>query len=141
MERKSITYKIGESEYIFSERNREDVCLSSLQERVRAQKFKFIQDNVKDGDHQLALLMDEMKKFYSGREIVLYVFSNQDEMYKAAYDSFKLKQPNISFEDFKKKIPEKEIMNIVELVNKLETPEEEDKKKAESESVKKSRKR
>ncbi len=133
MERKSISYKIGETEYIFSERNREDVSLSSLQEKVRAQKFKFIQENVKDSDQQLALLMDEMKKFYSSREIVLYVFSNQDEMYKAAYDSFKLKQTNIPFEEFKKKIPSGELIKIIELINQLEASETEDKKKVESE--------
>jgi hypothetical protein len=139
MERKSITIKVGESEYIFSERNREDVCFSALQERIRARKFKFIQENVKDSENQLALLMDEMKKFYNKNEIALYIFSDTEELYKSAYDSFKLRQPIISFEEFKKKISEKEIMNIVELINKLEAPEE-DKKKAESESVKKSRK-
>lgn len=140
MERKSITIKVGESEYIFSERNREDVCLSALQERIRAKKFKFIQENVKDSENQLALLMDEMNKFYSKKEIALYIFSDTEELYKSAFDSFKLGQPMISFEDFKKKIPGKDLMNIVELINKLEAPEE-DKKKVESESVKKSRKR
>ena len=130
MQRRKIQIKLGEKEYTFSERNKEDVDFNALQDKVRAQKFKFIQENVRDVDNQVALLTLEMRQIYTPEELGQYVFGNKGEQLKMIYDSFKIENPNIKFEEFQQMISAEEINKIACLVNELESDvEATDKKK------------
>lgn len=130
MHRKIINIKIGEKEFTFSERNKEDVDFNALQDKLRAQKFKFIQENVKDAETQIALLSMEMKKVYSAQEIGVFFFSNREEKLKMIFDSFKIANPDVKFEDLKKIIPDADVDRITKIINELESEEVTDKKKA-----------
>lgn len=120
MERKTIKIKITGGEFIFSERNKKDVDYSSLHKRLMEQRFKFIQQTVIEPDLQTAMLMSEIEKVYTPQQISIYIYSNKEEQLKMCYDSFKIAQPEITFEEFQKLISEDELSNIANLINVLE---------------------
>lgn len=125
MDRKSFVYKLADGhEYIFTERNREDINYIHFQNQVRAERFRFINDNTKDDTDRLALLRLEMDKIYSDVEVGLYLMSNPDELVKLVYASFKISNPQIPFESFKSLVNEKIIRELNELIADLEKPEE-----------------
>jgi hypothetical protein len=128
MKRREFVLKIGDKNYIFSERNREDSAYSSLQEKVKQQKFRFIQENIKESDDRLALMMAEMDKIYSSGEITLFIAGSMEEQQRICYDSFKIKN-DMSFDDFKKLMPERELKGTVEMIYKIESEEHADVKK------------
>jgi hypothetical protein len=128
MKRREFVLKISDKNYIFSERNREDSAYSNLQEKVKQQKFRFIQENIKESDDRLALMMAEMDKIYTSTEITLYVAGNREEQTRICYDSFKIKN-DLTFEQFKDLMPERELKNTVEMIYKLESEDEGDLKK------------
>lgn len=118
MKRKTINIKLNEQDFLFSERNREDVDMFAIQEKIRKKKIEFIQNNVNE-ENQLPLLIAEMDKFYKDRDIIQYLASDPEEKFKAGYNSFKLGNPQISFEQFKDLAKDK-IDEILKLVTKLE---------------------
>lgn len=120
MKRREFVLRISDKNYIFSERNREDSAYYALQEKVKQKKFRFIQDNIKESDDRLALMMAEMDKIYSPAEISMFIFSDKEEQFRIAYDSFKIKN-DITFEEFCKLMPERELKATVEMVFKLES--------------------
>jgi len=124
VERKEIKVKLADGkEYLFSERNKEDVDYSVLQDKVRATRFKFLQENIPNEERLLTLLMFESKRVYSESEIRLFLFSNNDELRRFAYDSFKVKNNSIPFEDFKKLLPVEDVPKVIKIINLLETDE------------------
>jgi hypothetical protein len=125
MQRKTFSYELLDGkEYTFSERNREDVNFLHYQNLIRASRIKFISDNVQDDMDRFALLRLEMDKVYSDVEVGIYIMSNPEEVAKLVYASFKIANPGISFEDFKKLVDEKMIKELNELISELERPEE-----------------
>ncbi len=122
--RKTFVYKLLDNkEYEFSERNREDLNFFVFQNQIRAERCRFIYENIKDETDRLALLRLEMEKIYSDVEVGLYIMSNYDEQVKLVYASFKIKN-NLSFDEFKKLVDEKIIKELSELIRTIEKPEE-----------------
>jgi len=131
IKRKEIAVTLGGKPYIFSERNKSDMDFAALQEAVRAQKFSFIQKNVNDADDRLALMMAEMQKIYNNFEIGIYISGNIYETYRQVYNSFKIKNPDITLETFKTICPEAELKTVVEIITNLESTEPGNKQKSE----------
>lgn len=122
MERKTINIKLDDGkEYIFSERNDEDNNYFALQRKTRRAKLRQIQEDVIDKDNQLAMLMREQERSaYSQNDLMEYLFSDVDEMYQMAYDSFKIENSNVTLDEFKKLCSEKKLRDIMKLINELE---------------------
>lgn len=125
MVRKTFTYTLLDGkEYVFSERNREDINFIYFQNQIRAERCKFIRENILDDTDRLALLRLEMDRIYTDIEVGYYIMSNLEELQKLIYSSFKIKNPQISFDDFKKLVDDKIIRELNELIIDLEKPEE-----------------
>ena len=123
MNRKTVVIKLKDgNSYKFSERNREDVDYLRYQDKVRAHRINFIQDNIKNTDSQLALIMVEMNKIYSEQDVNMFIVSNKDEIKSLAFDSFKIYNPLISFEQFCELLPDN-LEGIIQIISKLEEDE------------------
>lgn len=129
MQRRDINLTLNGKNYKFSERNLEDSSYAALLSKIRQHRFKFIQENVTDQEDRLAMLMAEMDKVYSNMDVGVYISGSIDEQYKIAYDSFKINNPAILFDEFVKLIPSGELKGIVELIYKLEREDSSEKKK------------
>jgi DNA-binding transcriptional MerR regulator len=122
MARKSFSAKLSDGNYYkFSERNREDNNLLSYQERLREFKIKQIQELIKDKETQQMLLMQQINRNYSPMEVSAYIFSNPAEIRKCCYDSFKINNPGICFNDFCKLL-EENAETIYMRIDDLENP-------------------
>ena len=121
--RRTIPVTLKGKEYTFSERNKDDMDFFSMQEKVRKKRFKFIQENVADPDTQTALLMTEINKIYSNSEIGIFISSDRDELKKICFDSFKIENPDVKFEQFLKLLDEGQEQTISKLIFELETEE------------------
>lgn len=124
MNRKTITIKLKEQDYIFSERNNEDVDIFSIQEKIRKKKIAFIQENVNE-DNQLPMLIAEMDKFYKDKDIIQYLANDPEEKFKAGFNSFKIVNVGVSFDQFKELAKDK-IDEILKLIAKLEGENDKD---------------
>lgn len=132
IKRREIEIKLADGKkYIFSERNKNDMDFAALQEKVRKAQVNFIQDNIKNGDNQLALLMAEMNKVYSDEQVNLFIYSCPDEIKNILFDSFKIKN-DLPIEKFKELIPDEKAREFSDLLLALEsdgTPAKGSKKK------------
>lgn len=125
MDRKTFVHKLLDNkEYVFSERNREDINFIYFQNQIRAERCRFINNNITDDTDRLALLRLEMDKIYSDVEIGLFIMGNPEELLKLVYSSFKVKNPQIPFDEFKKLVDDKLVRELNELIVDLEKPEE-----------------
>jgi len=125
MERKTFSFKLLDGkEYKFAERNREDIDFGYFQNRLRSERFKFIQENVIDETDRLALLRLEVDKIYSDQEIGIFILSNLQEQLKLVYASFKVMQPEIPFDEFSKLVNQNLVNELTKLISDLEKPEE-----------------
>lgn len=121
LDRKTIKLILGDGKsYTFSERYKIDSDYYAIQERLRESKINFIQNNIKDKDDRLALLISQINKVYTPTEIAIYVATNYEEQYKACFNSFKILNEKISFDEFKKLIPISELSRITQVINELE---------------------
>lgn len=73
------------------------------------------------------MMLAEMRRIYTGAEISVYVSSDPTEIKKLAFDSFKIANPNIKFEEFEKICTLEDARKSLALINELE--ENESKKK------------
>lgn len=122
--RRSFVYKLLDGkEYEFTERNREDINFMYYQNRLRADRCRFINENITDETDRLALLRLEMEKIYNDVEVGLFIMSSYDEQLKLIYASFKVKN-NISFEEFKNLVDEKIVKDLTELIRDIEKTDE-----------------
>lgn len=131
LKRKTIKIKLNDGKfYVFSERNKIDNDYYAIQERLREFKIDFIQNKIKDKDNQLALLIAQMNRIYTTEEIAAYVASNKNEQRLACYNSFKIENKKISFEDFNNKLlSDDDVLNTARLIIELEKTEDSKKKK------------
>jgi hypothetical protein len=143
--RKEFPYKLTDGkEYIFSERNKEDVDIYAIRERFRKHNFRFIQENVTNPDDRLSLLMHESHKDYQmphkdeltgvtlPGDLGYYMSFDPEEQKYSLYDSFKIKNPDVKFDEFVKILPEDDMKGMIKLLNeieKVEPPKAEVKKK------------
>lgn len=122
--RKTFVYRLLDGkEYEFSERNREDLNYLVYQNQLRAERCRFIYDNIKDETDRLALLRLEMEKIYNDVEVGMFILGNYEEQLKLIYASFKVKN-NLSFDEFRKLVDEKMVRELGELIRDIERPEE-----------------
>ena len=128
MKRKSIDIEYGDKALTLSERNKEDADFSALQEKCRAYKFKFIQENIVDEDNKLSMMLAEMRHVYTGMEIGQYIFSSEEEQYKIVWDSAKIENPNLTLDEVKEIVPKEELKKLMRIITGLETPEDDKKK-------------
>ena len=122
MDRKTFEIELLDNKkYIFAERNREDVSFNHLQNKIRAIRTAFIEENIKIPDNQLPLLMQEMAKVYSITELNAYLETNVDELARGVvYPSFKINNAQIEFEKFQKLVDEPLTRKLKELIYELE---------------------
>jgi hypothetical protein len=112
------------NEYVFTERNREDVDYAHLQDAVREHRMKQLHKNFnEDTDLLLSLLLAEQQRVYGDVEIGIYIFSNKPELQKICFDSFKIANPGIKLEQFIPMIPHEGVDIIFEQIKILESPE------------------
>lgn len=125
MKRETFQYKLKDGkEYTFSERNKEDVDYSYLYGKIRAYHFKFLQENVTSEEIMLPLLMQEMNKVYSGYEISEYLAMHPEHYQETVYNSFKIANPEVSIDDFKKICDEGTAKLLLEMISKIEIKQE-----------------
>jgi hypothetical protein len=125
MKRKSFKLQLLDGkEYIFSERNMEDLNLAYLQDKIRADKVKFIQENIKNEDLQMPLLMQEMRAMYGAEEMAAYISSHKEEQTIMVYNSFKIENPEVSIEVFKPLVNEPLVQKLEKLIQELEKDED-----------------
>lgn len=121
MERKSFEYiskKTGAA-YKFAERNRADVSFSKIQNKLRGERIKFIQEHIPNEENQRVLLTMEMNKVYNFNELEQYAADNFDEAKQACYDSFKINNKE-TFEKFGELFDENEFYDLRNLIIELE---------------------
>ena len=114
--RRNIPVKLNDGkEYLFSERNKEDSDFAALQDRVRKHNMRLIQDSVTDPEERLTLLAAEMRREYSIQMVLTHIMSDTRELLRIAYDSFKIENKGIDFNDFKELFP----IDHIELMGKM----------------------
>lgn len=124
MERRNFSFRlIDGKDYLFSERNIEDISIEGLQEKIRAKKTKFINQNVPDRDDRFGLLMNEMQTVYNQQQVNLFLSEDFQIQKELVYSSFKVKNPEISFSDFEKLVDAGTIRQLQKLINEIETIE------------------
>lgn len=124
MERKEFSFQLNDGKnYIFSERNIQDISIEGLQEKLRAKRTKFINQNVPDREDRFGLLMNEMQAIYNQQQINIFLSEDYAVQKELIYSSFKIKNPEISFPDFEKLVDVGSIRHLLKLVNELETIE------------------
>lgn len=124
MSRKTIALLLADSkEYVFSERNKSDVDYAHLQDAVREHRMKQLHKTFGDDmDLLLSLLLAEQQRVYSDTEIGIYVFSNKTELQRICYDSWKIANPGVRFEQFLPLLPD-DIEVTIEQIKILESAE------------------
>lgn len=124
MERKTATMVLNDGrEYVFSERNREDVNLTSLQNKYRASRIKQIKEihsAKEDLELRDALIFQEWGRMYAESEVWKYVVDDADEKLKLVYASFKINNPAIDLDSFKKLVDNRLVDKLLIAINKLE---------------------
>jgi hypothetical protein len=132
MRRREIGVKLNDGKsYQFSERNRSDSNYGELQERIRKYKVAFIQENIRDKEDRLSMLLAEIGRVYSAPQVAVFVNGNYDEKLRIVYDSFKVRNEGISFEEFRGLMKGVDLEEVKELITGLEEEDEagEEKKK------------
>jgi hypothetical protein len=119
--RRSIPVKLLDGkEYLFSERNKEDSDFAALQDRVRKHNMRLIQDSVTVPEERLTLLAAEMRREYSIQMVLTHIMSSTGELLRVAFDSFKIENPGISFEEFHDIFPADDVEILSNLIIQLE---------------------
>ncbi|OGU58309.1 MAG: hypothetical protein A2V66_03720 [Ignavibacteria bacterium RBG_13_36_8] len=121
MDRKTISLKLADGkEYVFSERDKCDSDYFYYQDRVRKHKTDFVAANIKDQDERLVLFTQIINHNYTNRDVEFYINSQPDELKLICYNSFKIANPEVSYEEFLKILPEGFEKELSRLVTELE---------------------
>ena len=127
MDRKTATYPLlNGKDYTFSERNREDINYTLLQNRYRAARIKEIKTIISDpADIELrdGLIFNEFSKAYVSDEVFRYIEDDPEMKLELVYASFKIKNPEITLADFKKLVDDAIIQKLLKAINELEQEE------------------
>lgn len=122
MERRTAIFFLADGkEYTFSERNREDINYTELQNKYRASRIRFIQQVHKNNEALMeALIFREWDRLYVNEEVWAYINDDLEEKARLVYASFKIANPAINFESFKKLVNDELISKLSKEISKLE---------------------
>lgn len=124
MDRKTATYPLLDGkDYIFSERNREDINYTLMQNRYRAARIKEIKSIITDpADIELrdGLIFNEFSKAYDSNEVFRYIEDDPEMKLNLVYSSFKIKNQGVTIEDFRKLVNDSVIQKLLKAINELE---------------------
>lgn len=119
--RRNIPVKLLDGkEYLFSERNKEDSDFEALQDKLRKHTLRLIQESVTNPEERLILLAHELRHEYSIESVITHLMSSTDALLSIAFDSFKIANPGIGFEEFKKIFPMDDLKVLSDLIFQLE---------------------
>ena len=119
--RRTIPVKLLDGkEYLFSERNKEDSDFAALQDRLRKHNLKLIQDSVTDPEERLVLLAAEMRREYALETVITHIMSSTEHLLQIVFDSFKIANPGIGFNEFRNIYPDNDVKMMGELIIQLE---------------------
>jgi len=124
MDRKTAIYPLLDGkDYTFSERNREDVNYTSLQNKYREHRIKELKRLFPDPiDLELrdSLIYNEFGKMYIKEEVFAFVEDDADSRLNLVYSSFKVKNPQISLEQFKLLVDDAMVVKLLKCIIELE---------------------
>lgn len=127
MDRKTATYPLLNGKpYTFSERNREDINFTLLQNRFRESRIKEIMRVMSDPavvDLRDGLIFNEFSKAYHSDEVFRYVEDDPEMKLNLVYASFKIKNPDVTIEQFKTLVDDAIIQKLLKGINELEQEE------------------
>lgn len=130
MKTRTVDIRLADGKfYVFSERFREDIDFSSVTSDLRKLNLKLIQETIADKDERLVLMLAEMKRTYTAEDIGFQILNRTELLQKMSYDSFKIANSGITFEDYLELLPKGELRNICQLINEIEADEPEKKKR------------
>ena len=124
MDRKTAPYPLKDNKtYIFSERNREDVNYTALQNKYREHRINELRrlfPNPIDLELRDGLIYNEFGKMYVQSEVLAFVEDDAESRLHLVYSSFKVKNPQISLEQFKTLVDDTLIVKLLKCIIELE---------------------
>jgi len=121
MEVKSFFYELLDGkQYEFSERLREDVSLYYVQALIRKDRTEQVYQIVKEEVLRDGIILKLFETVFSDVEVWQYILGHIEEIEKLVYHSFKLKNKEISFEEFRKKTDETLVRKLFRSIVDLE---------------------
>lgn len=127
MDRKTAPYPLKDNKtYIFSERNREDINYTLLQNRFREARIKEIKRIIADPEMielRDGLIFNEFSKVYESSEVFKYIEDDAEMKLNLVYASFKIKNPGITIEQFGQLVDDAIIQKLLKAINELEQEE------------------
>lgn len=106
--------------YRFSERRKSESDTSYMHSYVKKNKM-LLAGVIPDQSDRLAMYIYVMNQQLQQPEVVDFFTKNIDAQYDVLYNSFKLKNPDVTLEEFKALAPEGMIQELLNLVFALET--------------------
>jgi len=127
MDRKTAIYPLLDSkDYTFSERNREDINYTLLQNRYRAARIKEIKSIINEpADIELrdGLIFNEFSKVYDSGEVFRYIEDDPEMKLNLVYASFKIANQGVTLEQFRALVNDAIIQKLLKGINELEQEE------------------
>ncbi len=124
MDRKTAIYPLLDGNtYTFSERNREDVNFTALQNKYRASRInqiKQVHNAKEESEFAQYLIIQEWGRVYYEQEVWKFVLDDPDERKKLVYASFKVANPDITYENFEKLVDAKLVDKLIKAIAELE---------------------
>jgi len=108
-------------EYTFAERNFEDVDIAALHERTRKAMARFAREHF-DKENLFAHEMQILRITPTDQEMGSYLGTTK-EIKRSCYDSFKISNEKISFEEFDKLLPDKNVNDVMDKIIEIEFQE------------------
>lgn len=124
MKRKSIKIKLADGkQYIFAERNKEDIDISYMQEALRESVFDRLKKYQEDKRITEAMADDlryvNFSKIFTDADINAYIASTPAEIFKLVYASFKIENKS-TLDEFIKLVDLPKAKKILNDINELE---------------------
>lgn len=124
MDRRTATFPLKDGkDYTFSERSREDINYTALQNKFRASRIKQIKEvhcDPAEKEFRDYLIMQEWSRIYYDQEVWKFVLDDPDEKLKLVYASFKITNPDITQDDFAKLVDGKIVDQLLKGIGELE---------------------
>lgn len=124
MDRKTAIYPLLDGNtYTFSERNREDINYTLMQNKFRESRVKEIIRVISDPalvELRDGLIFNEFGKVYNSEEVFRYIEDDPEIKLNLAYASFKIKNPDKTIDQFKSLVNDEMISKLLKGINELE---------------------
>lgn len=108
------------STYILSERARIYSNVSYLKDKFRKHNLKMIQEVIPGEEMQLSMLMSEMKRNYTERDLIEFQSGNVDLLYDMIFYSLVITYPTITITRVMELVPDYEVEAICNKIHILE---------------------